>query len=348
MRTSEHSVPRLVLSIKISALLLLMATCEGSVSSSLFGVVRKAPSSNYGVRALGLLDRNRPSFHQRILDLRGGASKKKATSGSLSKTVTGKKKVGAKKDVLDKSKDAKSNVGDVMQLYKNVLPLTRTYMTMVALCTLLGLILGDERTQAVLALDPGRVLFGMEFWRLITAASVLGQPSMAWIFNTYYLFQYGSALERAFGPAQFLVFLLTQIAVLAFLASLLGMPFFTSSVITGMLHVLSRATPDANVTWLVFKIPFWSLPYAVIVSDVLQSQSAAAAIPHVLGILSGHFYHFHRFIWPKTGGEDWLVAPDFLVEYMDPNSASRNAGKESISKALKSRNRGTGRKLGSA
>jgi hypothetical protein len=70
-------------------------------------------------------------------------------------------------------------------------------------------------------------------------------------------------------------------------------------------------------------------------------------MPHILGILSGHFYHYHRFVWPKTGGEDWLSAPDFLVELLDPNSAVKNAAKDSVSKALKLRKRGKGKKLGS-
>jgi hypothetical protein len=67
-----------------------------------------------------------------------------------------------------------------------------------------------------------------------------------------------------------------------------------------------------------------------------------------MGILSGHFYQFHRFIWPKTGGEEWLRAPDFLVRRLDPQAASRDAAKESIAKALKKRKRGKGKKLGSA
>jgi len=89
------------------------------------------------------------------------------------------------------------------------------------------------------------------------------------------------------------------------------------------------------------------LPYGLMFADVLQAQSGAAAVPHIMGILSGHFYFFHRFIWPKTGGQDWLEAPDFLVERMDPNAASKAKGKDSINKALKNRKR-KGRKLGSA
>lgn len=282
-------------------------------------------------------------FFGTVLSLRGGAKRKSSRTGSLSKaskTVTGKKKVGAKKT------EEKSAVNDLLQKYKQILPLTRLYISMVGLCTLLGLILGDENSQAFLALDPMRTINGGELWRPFTAASFLGKPSVGWLMSGYYLFEYGSSLERAYGPAQHLVFLLSQVGILSFMSILCGQPFFANSVITSMLHVLSRAMPNQKVKWLIFTVPYWSLPYGLMATDVLQAQSAGAALPHILGILSGHFYHFHRFVWPKTGGEDWLTAPDFLIELMDPNSAKKSAAKESLSKALKQRKRGKGKKLG--
>ncbi|CAJ1966942.1 unnamed protein product [Cylindrotheca closterium] len=282
------------------------------------------------------------SFLQTTLDIRGGAKRKSRTASlsKTSKTVTGKKKVGSK----DKTKSA---AGDLMTKYKSMLPLTRIYITMVGFCTLLGLVLGDEITQAVLALDPMSTLFGMQYWRFISAASFLGKPSISWLMSGYYLFQYGTSLERAYGAPQYLVFLLTQMVLLSCLSIVTGQPFFAASMITAMLHVLSRAMPTEKVNWLIFKVPYWSLPYGLMAADVLQAQSASAAVPHITGILSGHFYHFNRFVWPKTGGQDWLVAPDFLVRKLDPNAAEADsASKKSINKALKSRRKGKGKKLG--
>lgn len=280
---------------------------------------------------------------QTILDLRGGAKRRgKAKTASLSstksKTVTGKKKVGAAQ------KEKKSPVSDTLQKYKQILPLTRLYISMVGIVTLVGMVLGEELTQSLMALDPLRVLYGLELWRPFTAACFLGPPSVGWLMSGYYLFEYGSSLERAYGTAQHLVFLLTQIGLLTILSSLFGQPFFAPSVITSMLHVLSRAMPHQKVKWLVFTVPYWALPYGLMATDVLQAGSPLAALPHVLGILSGHFYHFHKFVWPKMGGEDWLSAPDFLVQRLDPNAKKTN--KEVVSVTLKSRKRGKGRKLG--
>lgn len=282
---------------------------------------------------------------QSILNLRGGAKKKGGKTATLSKpskTVTGKKKVGAK----EKAEKDKSITSDLMQKYKSMLPLTRIYMTMIGICTIAGVLMGEEMGQAVLALDPMRTLYGGEIWRPITAASYFGKPSIGALMSAYYLFEYGSTLERAYGSAQFLVFMFSQLALLTVFSMIFRQPVFGNSMVTAMLHVLSRAMPNQKVRWLVMNVPYWSLPYCTALADCLQAGSAAAAVPHILGILSGHFYQFHKFVWPKVGGEDWLSAPDFLIERMDPNAASKSVAKESLSKALKARKRGKGKKLG--
>lgn len=275
-----------------------------------------------------------------ILDLRGGARRKSGRTATLnSKTATGKKKV---KGTIKEEK--KSAISDSLERYKRILPLTRVYISMVGLVTLVGMVLGEELTQGLFALDPIRVMHGLELWRPLTAACFLGPPSVGWLMSGYYLFEYGSTLERAYGTAQHLVFLLSQILILSMLSALFGQPFFAPSIITAMLHVLSRSMPHQKVKWLVFTVPYWALPYGLMATDVLQAGSPMAAIPHVLGILSGHFYHFHKFIWPKIGGQDWLAAPDFLIARFDPNA--KKDSKAAASSALKNRKRGKGHKLG--
>lgn len=281
--------------------------------------------------------------------LRGGATtsssnkKKKGRTASLF-SATGQKKVGA-----GKGETKKSALSGTLEKYKSVLPLTRVYITLVGLCTLFGLVLGDEATNVLLSLDPMRILYGLQLWRLITAATFLGPPSIGWLMSAYYLFQYGSSLERGHGTAQHVIFLSSQILFLSALSALFGIPFFTDAVITAMLHVLSRSMPHEKVKWLIFTVPYWSLPYLLMVSDVLQSQgNLAAALPHVLGILSGHFYYFHKFIWPKKIGNseaDWLVAPQFLINYLDPD-ARRAAATAKKGKDKQRKQKGKGRKLG--
>uniref|UniRef100_A0A7S3PV39 Derlin n=1 Tax=Chaetoceros debilis TaxID=122233 RepID=A0A7S3PV39_9STRA len=292
--------------------------------------------------------RNNEANIASILEIRGGATRKRGgKSASLSsldakkrvkKTASGSTKVG-------KQPEKESPLNNTMQKYKAILPMTRLYITLVGISTLLGVILGEEAGQVILGLDPIRFIYGLEMWRPITAASFLGPPSIGWLMSAYYLFEYGSSLERVYGTSQQLIFLITQVGILSMTAILFGQPFFGQSVITSMLHVLSRSMPHQKVKWLIFTVPYWTLPYGLMASDVLQG-GAAAALPHVLGVLSGHCYYFHKFVWPKMGGEDWLVAPDFLVRRLEPDSAANNAGRKSIETALKKRKKGKGRKLG--
>lgn len=282
-----------------------------------------------------------------VLDIRGGAkTRKKAGGRTASLSSLGEKKkttAAGRKAVGAAAKEKKSATGDVVQKYRSILPLTRLYITLVGLVTLLGVILGEELAQGLLALDPIRTIYGMELWRPISAACFLGPPSIGWLMSAYYLFQYGTSLERAYGTAQFLVFITGQVFLLSGLAILLGQPFFAQSVITAMLHVLSRSMPKQKVKWLVFNVPYWSLPYGLMASDVLQAQNPMAAIPHVMGIITGHFYFFHKFIWPRMGGEDWLEAPGFVARKLDPNARET---KSAIDEAIRKRKKGKGRKLG--
>jgi membrane associated rhomboid family serine protease len=332
MKAHSSSHYRAALTVLLVLGFLSASCCNGAVSATTTPVFGVVPTTGFSQQ------------RRALLDVRGGAIKKKSRTGSLNKTVTGKKKVGAAKKAAEKKSSSGNGLSD---WYNNIPRLTKIYVNAILICTTVGLIIGEERAQAVLALDPMRLMYGLELWRPFTAASFLGKPSINWLMSGYYLYEYGSSLERAYGAAEYLVFLATQISLLTVFSSLLGIPFFTQSVITGMLHVLSRAMPHQKVKWLVITVPYWTLPYGLMISDCLQAKSPAAAMPHILGILAGHFYHFNRFVWPKSGGEDWLRAPDFWVDSLDPNAANKNAAKDSIKKALK-RKRGKGKKLGSA
>jgi len=241
------------------------------------------------------------SFLHHNLEFRGGGKrnkKRRTTSSSSSSTTQSKKKPSLLSEAVTK--------------YNSILPLTRVYLTMVMITTAVGVVLGEE-SQALLALDPHAVLKGLEVWRIFTAATFFGAPSIGWLMNIYYLFEYGSSLEKSFGTLQHLTFLVGELIFLSCLGFLLGVPFVSSSMITAMLHVLSRSMPNQKVKWLIFTVPYWTLPYGLMLADVLQTGSPMSSIPHVLGILSGHFYFFHKFIWPKLEGEDWWVAPELLT-----------------------------------
>ena len=42
----------------------------------------------------------------------------------------------------------------------------------------------------------------------------------------------------------------------------------------------------------------------------------AAAWPHVLGIFSGHCFHFFTKVWPALGGKAWLSTPKWFEKIL--------------------------------
>ena len=254
---------------------------------------------------------------QLLLSVRGGASKsstKKSTSRSSKKK---KKKSGSQSNslhTLSKSTKKKAPLKTVtgkrallsttttttttlLDKYSKVLPATRLYMTLCAVLTVSTLLLGDELSQSLYALTPQT--FPFQIYRLVTSFSFLGPPSISSLMSIYYLYTYGTSLESLYGTADFLVFLVSQCFILSCLSKVMALPFTAPSAVTAMLHVLSRQAPKENVKWLVFTVPYWSLPLGLMASDVLQNQSAGSSVPHIVGMLSGHVHHFQRDVYPK-------------------------------------------------
>jgi len=274
-----------------------------------------------------------------VLDLRGGVQKKKKSSKSKSsteRTATGKKKV----QTASKTKETTQ----LERIFRDTKPVTKWAAMATALVSIFTTVLG-ELGQDLVVMDPMRTVYGIQLWRPLTAAAYMGPPNLGWVFSLYYLHNYGSSLENSFGSAQHIIFLGFQIALLTTLASIMGLPNFNQGIITAMLHVLARAAPRQKVRWLVMDVPYWMLPYAFMASDVLQAQgNPMAAVPHVLGMLTGHLYHFVRYVWPQTSpnAPDWLQAPTAWVNLVEgaPEETTTDIPKPK-------RNRKKGRKLAS-
>ena len=73
-------------------------------------------------------------------------------------------------------------------------------------------------------------------------------------------------------------------------------------------------------------ITSWQLPYCSMVIDCLAQQNAAAAWPHILGIFSGHIYHFCTVSWPQLGGKSRLHAPKWILKRLGGKPASNIEG----------------------
>lgn len=68
---------------------------------------------------------------------------------------------------------------------------------------------------------------------------------------------------------------------------------------------------------------------------MVQSQSIAGAVPHALGIFTGHVYHFFYFIWPQLGGKRYMAPPGVLEQKLSQDKKSSNNKKSGEAKGIK-------------
>ena len=62
----------------------------------------------------------------------------------------------------------------------------------------------------------------------------------------------------------------------------------------------SRLEPFGNIQFQFgITLKYWMLPFGLMAVEMLQQQSIAAVLPHVVGVLCAHFHHFFAVVWPR-------------------------------------------------
>ncbi|CAM9399236.1 unnamed protein product, partial [Phaeothamnion confervicola] len=157
----------------------------------------------------------------------------------------------------------------------------------------------------------------LELWRPLTGCAFLGKLDMGWATQVYFLVKYGMFLEESRGAAEQMLFFVFCITVLNLLAVATGWKFMGQQLGIALIYASSRVNPQDSVPFQFgLTVPSWLLPYGMAAVDVLQAQSSgagpAALVPHIVGIVVGHIWHFFSVVYPLLGGRKWLGAPDRL------------------------------------
>jgi hypothetical protein len=58
----------------------------------------------------------------------------------------------------------------------------------------------------------------------------------------------------------------------------------------------------------------------------MQQQTPQAAWPHVLGIFSGHVFHFFTQVWPSLGGRAYLTPPKWVIDKLGGSAGTNIPG----------------------
>mmetsp|Transcript_40464 Transcript_40464/g.41282 ORF Transcript_40464/g.41282 Transcript_40464/m.41282 type:complete len:307 (+) Transcript_40464:105-1025(+) len=248
-------------------------------------------------------------------------------------------------------KKKQSILKSAMLVFDQVKPVTRAYLMLSLFCTFVEVI--GLPAPALFSLDKANIY---QIWRILTSKAYLGfNLSMA--NNLYFLIRYGQALETINGTGFHAWFVLVQTVILSILGLLLGFPFQAKSFVSSTIYTSCHMNPTEKMQFqFEIIITAWQLPFCLMVMDCLTSQSLEAASPHVLGIFSGHVFHFFTKVWPELGGRAWLNPPKWFVDKLGGKPRSNievisSLNKKNASgKGVKPKRKitGTGRKLGSS
>lgn len=243
-------------------------------------------------------------------------------------------------------KKKKSLLKVVKEQLEQVRPATRIFLLLSLFCTLVHIT--GLPAPALFGLDISRIY---EIWRPFTSMAYLGAPSMSMANSLYFLIRYGQTLETTNGTGDHAWFLLVQTFILSCLGLLLGFPSQAQAMIAAAVYVSSRMNPMEKMGFQFgLVITSWQLPFAMMTIDCLSQQNLAAAWPHVLGIFSGHVYHFFTRVWPALGGKGWLLPPKWFVKRLGGKPSSNISGVVRTSKSEEQRasKKGVMKKVGKA
>lgn len=249
-------------------------------------------------------------------------------------------------------KKKQSPLKAAMTLFDQIKPVTRIYLFLSIICTAFEVI--GLPAPALFSLDKSNML---QFWRFFTSKAYLGF-NLAMANSLYFLVRYGQALEKSEGTGYYAWFFLTQTVILSVLGLLLGFPFQAKSFISAIIYCSCHLAPMEQMQFqFEIVITAWQLPFCLMAMDCLTSQSVTAAPPHLLGIFSGHIFHFFTKVWPALGGRAWLDPPAWFLDKLGGRPTSNIEGvsglgpkKSGSGSGNKPRKRplGTPRKLGSS
>ncbi|RMD41400.1 hypothetical protein DV735_g3740, partial [Chaetothyriales sp. CBS 134920] len=152
-----------------------------------------------------------------------------------------------------------------------------------------------------------------EIWRLLTPFCLTG-GGLAFVFDLYFLWIYGTGLERGSPrfsqPGDFFTFVVFCAAVITLTAGLLlNAMIFTSSLTLAFIYIFAQDNRGSKAHFILFQIPVELLPWAMLAVTFFLG-GPWATLEQGTGLIAGHLYDFLTRIYPTfQGGRNWIQTP---------------------------------------
>ncbi|TVY67402.1 Derlin-1 [Lachnellula suecica] len=155
-----------------------------------------------------------------------------------------------------------------------------------------------------------------QIWRLLTSF-LMTSPKFGIIFDTYFLYTYGSKLETASPkfsqPGDFFTYILFVCATIVGLnMALTGAYLFTSALVLAFAYTSSQDDRGMKTTFYIMQIPAPWMPFAMLLVIFIM-ESPQQALIAATGIIAAHLHDFLTRLWPEFGGgRNLLPTPAFI------------------------------------
>ncbi|KAF2205845.1 DER1-domain-containing protein [Delitschia confertaspora ATCC 74209] len=158
-----------------------------------------------------------------------------------------------------------------------------------------------------------------QLWRLVTPF-LITKPKFAIVMDPYFLYQYGSGLERESSrfshSADFFVYVVfVMVTIIATAGFYLKSYIFMQSLILAFAYTYAQDNPNRQVSFFIINFEAKFLPLATLFMTAIL-ESPDAALTQATGLLAAHLYDFLTRIWPAFGGgRNWITTPGFVKRW---------------------------------
>ncbi|KAJ5081384.1 hypothetical protein NUU61_009648 [Penicillium alfredii] len=163
-----------------------------------------------------------------------------------------------------------------------------------------------------------------QIWRLASPFLLTG-PQISFIFDLYFMYHYGTALEtsspRFSRPGDFLTYVVFVASTILLTAGCyLGGVIFTSALILAFAYTYAQDNRGKKVMFFIVQIPVEYLPWAMLTMTLVMG-GWPAALNESMGIVAAHLYDFLTRIYPTFGGgRNYITTPTFMHRLFNTNT----------------------------
>ncbi|KAI4611268.1 uncharacterized protein J4E87_010552 [Alternaria ethzedia] len=158
-----------------------------------------------------------------------------------------------------------------------------------------------------------------QLWRLFTAF-LITKPKFGILLDPYFLYQYGSSIERESprfkDPGDFFVYtLFLGSVIVATAGGILNQYTFLPSLSLAYAYTFAQDNPTRSVSFFVITFESKYLPFAMLFMAFVM-DGPDAALGQLMGLLAAHLYDFLTRIWPTFGGgKNYIRTPEMVKRW---------------------------------